>query len=507
VIEVPTTSEVFNIEDWSNPLWRLNSIYWVLDMQGEERPFKLRTEQEDLLRNLHSANLILKARQLGFSTLIELIGLDQCCFTRNFKAVTIADTIPVANELFRTKVEFPWSRLPRSLKKEIGVSTEAKGELIFGNGSSYTVTTSARSGTIHLLHISEFGKICAKYPEKATEIVTGSFPAVAPGGLKFVESTAKGQAGRFYDMAMLALKRQKSGQPLSALDFKLHFYPWWKKPENRIPTTGVLLTQPMVEYFLKLAVEHQIILDHEQKAWYVAIEQDLGADMKSEHPSYPEEAFEVAIEGAIFAREMTYLRKSGAIGHFPWVPNLKVNTFWDLGVSKGNQMAIWMHQYVKGRNRLIGYLEGTGEGFGHYVNKLNEFPYVWGPNYLPHDATSRRADVQIVSASQTLAGLGRPNQIIVPRIPYKNMSIEAGRSFLLSCDIDASACSEGIRALDNYQREWDEKTGRWSDQPLHNWASNAADAMQQGAMGFSPDTSSSFEELDPYEPLDELVGH
>ena len=37
---------------------------------------------------------------------------------------------------------------------------------------------SARSGTLQRLHVSEFGKICAQYPKKAREIVTGAFPAV-----------------------------------------------------------------------------------------------------------------------------------------------------------------------------------------------------------------------------------------------------------------------------------------------------------------------------------------
>lgn len=50
------------------------------------------------------------------------------------------------------------------------------------------------------LHISEFGKICAKYPDKAAEVVTGSIPAVPTNGLLVVESTAGGREGEFFDM-------------------------------------------------------------------------------------------------------------------------------------------------------------------------------------------------------------------------------------------------------------------------------------------------------------------
>ena len=494
-------------EDWASPMWRLDNLYWVLDDRGMEVPFRMRIEQREFLENLHHWNLVLKSRQIGFTTVISLLQLDQCVFNKGYKAVTIADTLQSATEIFRTKIEFPWLKLPKGIRDNVPLVGDSKTEYVWATGSSIGTTTSARGGSLQSLHVSEFGKICAKFPDKAAEIVTGSFPAVVlDGGMIFVESTAKGQTGKFYEMAMGALRKQQQGTPLTPLDFRLHFYPWWRKKTNRLNPAHVNLTQVNIDYFLKLATEHQVVLDPEQKAWYSKTEETLGDDMKAEHPSFPEEAFEVAIAGAIFAKEMALLRRNEQIGGFPWEPRKKVNTFWDLGIGKGNATAIWCHQRIQGRNRLISYVEAEGEGLGYFVNRLNALGYVWGTDYLPHDAEARKAAVEIHSARSILQGLGRNNIRIVPRVAFKNTGIEALRSFLMTCEIDARGCVDGIRALDAYQREWDEKAGRWSDNPLHNWASNGADALMQGAQGYEPDAEwAPAEYFD--EPLDRLVGY
>ena len=54
--------------------------------------------------------------------------------------------------------------------------------------------------------------------------------------------------------------------------------------------------------------------------------------------------------------------------------------------------------------------------------------------------------------------------------------------------MDEAACAKGIGCMDSYQYEWDEKLGQWRNYPLHNWASNGADAFRQFAQGYrAPD--------------------
>jgi hypothetical protein len=91
------------------------------------------------------------------------------------------------------KIKFAYDRLPDVLKSTVPLKTCNAHEMELANGSVLTVGTSMRSGTIHRLHISEFGKICAKFPDKAQEVVTGSLPAVPLDGIAIIESDGRGQ--------------------------------------------------------------------------------------------------------------------------------------------------------------------------------------------------------------------------------------------------------------------------------------------------------------------------
>ena len=78
-------------------------------------------------------------------------------------------------------------------------------------------------------------------------------------------------------------------------------------------------------------------------------------------------------------------------------------------------------------------------------------------------------------------------RMVVPRIHNKQDSIEAARNSLSMAWIDEEHCAHGIRCLDSYCKEWDEKHGTYKSQPVHNWASHGSDALQTGACGFVPD--------------------
>jgi hypothetical protein len=48
---------------------------------------------------------------------------------------------------------------------------------------------------------------------------------------------------------------------------------------------------------------------------------------------------------------------------------------------------------------------------------------------------------------------------------------------------DAEKCAHGIDALRSYRRVWDEKLKAYRDAPLHDWASDPADAFRTFAVG------------------------
>lgn len=150
-------------------------------------------------------------------------------------AAIIADIQKNSKEIFVDKVKFAYDNLHPAIKALTQAYRDSATEMRFSNGSVFRVSTSLRSGTLQLLHISEFGKICRESRYKADEIVAGALNTVQMGQFITIESTAEGREGHFFDMVRKAEEREQKGERLTSLDFKLHFYPWWKEPSYTIP--------------------------------------------------------------------------------------------------------------------------------------------------------------------------------------------------------------------------------------------------------------------------------
>ena len=96
------------------------------------------------------------------------------------------------------------------------------------------VSTGFRSGTYQRLLVSEFGKICAKSPDVAKEIVTGSLNTVSSDQVIAIESTAEGRSGYFYEYCQTAQAIQQSGRELTPMDMRFFFFPWFDEPGYRL---------------------------------------------------------------------------------------------------------------------------------------------------------------------------------------------------------------------------------------------------------------------------------
>lgn len=455
--------------------WRLENLYYIKDKNGNKVKFNPNEAQLSFLSNKHGLDIILKARQLGFTTLICISYLDDCLFTSNLTAGVLAHTLEDANSFFEDKIQFAYENLPDVLKQLRPAKTDKKGELKFNNGSRIRVRTSFRSGTLQRLLISEFGKICAKYPDKAKEIVTGALNAVALGQEVAIESTAEGKAGYFYEFCETAKTKEARGEELGLLDYKLHFFPWWKDSTYKIDPKNVVITQEFLDYFRDLEINRGIKLTAEQKAWYIKKAETQGEDMKKEFPSYPDEAFEQAISGAYYARQFALIDKERRVTNVPYEPALKVHTAWDLGMN--DSTAIWFFQVERnGTRRYIDYYENSGENLSHYVKILSEKPYVYGKTILPHDANVRSINDSKTRA-EVLYELGLRDQEIV-QTPDLNDAIELVRNSLNKCWFDQSKCSLGINHLRMYRKAWDDKHGVWKNSPVHGPESHGADSFR-----------------------------
>ncbi|WP_194857138.1 terminase [Morganella morganii] len=467
-----------------NKQWRLNNLYWITDKEGRPVRFKMTPEQTEYFEGIHNRNIILKARQLGFTTEVCIIQLDAAIF-ESAKCALIAHTLPDAKRLFREKIKYAYERLPDEIKAANPASNDSAGELVFSKGGSVTVSVSFRGGTLRYLHVSEFGKICAKQPEKAREIVTGAFEAVSTECFTTIESTAEGRAGYFFDYCQLAEKALMQGKSLSPLDWKFFFFSWWKNPQYAIDPVEQL-PQRLTDYFDELSGKYGITLNDRQKAWYYAKEKTLGDDMKREYPSIPSEAFQQSVDGAYYAKQFRWLYENKRIGEIPDNSHLPVHTYWDIGV--GDSTSIWFVREVGEEFHIIDHYSNSGEGLRHYMKVLKDKGYEYASHNGPHDIDNREFGSDAKSrrelAREGYEIDGRIYSIrfeVVPKLSVDE-GIEAVREILPLCVFDESKCGEGITHLEAYRKEWDGKRGCWKDKPLHDYTSHDADGFRYFAV-------------------------
>lgn len=480
----------------SDAMWRVCSgqLYKILvksDAGGDGIiPFRPNRAQRRFIARLWHRNVILKARQLGFTTLIAILWLDHALFNPNQRCGIIAHDRESAEVIFRDKVKLAYDNLPAVLLTAMPLARDSASELLFAhNNSSIRVATSMRSGTLHRLLVSEMGKIGAKYPKKAKEVVTGSLPAVPIDGIAVIESTAEGQEGDFYNITQRARATAEKGAQLSPRDYRFHFYPWWEEEGYRLDDLGgSIITAKDEEYFQQVEAAMGCTLDQQQRNWYIATrEGEFQGDpelMWREYPSTPDEPFKVSTEGTYYAVQLAAARKSGRIGNFPYVEGVPVNTFWDIGGRDGT--AIWLHQQIGGEQRFIRFIEAWGEPYSYFIAELQKLGYVWGTHCLPHDAGHARQQGDKVQAPiDELRKFGIGGRWdIVPRVDEVIHGIQAVRAIFNQCTFDEAGCHAGLVHLERYRKQWNSSVGTWSVTPRHDEHSEGADAFRQFAQGY-----------------------
>ncbi len=455
--------------------WRLNNLYYITDKRGIKQLFKLNWAQSQLYDDLHYCNIVLKARQLGITTFVSLLFLDVALFNSNVACGIIADTEENAKYIFR-KIKFAYDCLPDSLKAIREAKIDSAKELTFSNNSLIRVGTSLRSATFQFLLISEFGKIAAEDIKRTNEILTGSLNTIAAGSYCFIESTARGREGAFYNLCVEAQKLRDAEKNLSSLDYKFHFMPWHKHPEYCL-NQSVHIPEDLIKYFKELQEVHSIKITPGQMAWYAAKYKTQGDDMLREFPSTSEEAFQANIEGHYYSKYMTKARVDKRIGCVPYDENLPVFVSMDLGY--GDATAIWWYQLYGAEVRLIDYYENNGEALKHYIKIIKDKPYIIERVFVPHDASSHELGTGLTRV-QIARSLGL-ELTVLPRLGLQE-GIDAARNLLNRCRFDEVKCEKGIRAMENYRKEFNDSLGTWRDRPRHDHFSNGADAFRYLAM-------------------------
>jgi hypothetical protein len=480
--------------------WRIFSgqLYKIMvkaegDHTGFVVPFIPNINQVNFLTAIHYRNVILKARQLGFTTLIAILWLDHALFNADQRCGIIAHNLDDAEVIFRDKVKFAYQNLPATVRAAFPLKRETAKELLFAhNNSSIRVATSMRSGTIHRLHISEMGKIAAKFPEKAVEIVTGSLPAVPVTGIAIIESTAEGQEGEFYEIATRAERLAQSQRTPNKTEFKFHFFPWHQDPTYRLSkreALATIITPEQHKYFDEVQAELGVRLDVRQRAWYVAkLTNDFSGDhekMWREMPSTPAECWRKSIEGKFYTAQLAAARAQGRITKIPHVSNVLCHTFWDIGAGDGT--GIWIMQHIGAQERFLRYIEGWGQGYAHYVKALRETGWLFGKHFLPHDAAHQRQLADRVGAPLDMLMELAPDWSfeIVPRVSDLTHGIQMTREAFSRAWFDEEGCKAGLEHVELYGKKWNARMGVFSDEPEKlEGHSEAADSLRQWAQGY-----------------------
>jgi hypothetical protein len=469
--------------------YRMNHLYRIMDYTGKECTFEYNRAQRLLHAGLHYYNVILKSRQHGITTFFCLWALDECIFVPKTQALIVAHNLPDAEEFFFNKIKFAYDGLHDSLKAIAGSTRESSRQLRFANKSSIRVATSGRSGTYQMVHISEFGKICAENPIKAREIITGTLNAVHPGMIVSIESTAEGREGRYFDLCQQSQKLQQQKAKLTPLDPKFFFFGWHTNAINRLPDADFPYMDYQQEYFDKIKNVYGLKLSKEQLDWYAKKWNQQGEDMRREHPSTPAEAFESALEGVYYEQQFKKVREEKRICSVPYQDGALVNTWWDIGYNDIN--SIWFTQDIGREIHVINYYQNSGEGLKFYIDILNEkktkLHYRYGTHHAPHDITVHEyttGERRIDSAKK----MGLKFKVV--KKTGVQSGIEKVRQILKICWFDEAKTATGMKTLESYRKQWDEINGTYKKKPLHDWTSNGADAFRTMAVGHKFGTDS-----------------
>jgi len=184
-------------------------------------------------------------------------------------------------------------------------------------------------------------------------------------------------------------------------------------------------------------------------------------------------SFEAAVPGTYYANVIAKMDGTPNMGKFAYNPDLEVYAAADLGFS--DSTAFWFWQVDEQGPVIIDYEEHDGQPLSFYFDMLQGKGYEYDSIWLPHDAKAANLQTGRSTIEQFLEN-GFPCKM-VPKLKIQH-GVDAARKILPMCRFDEERCYKGIEALRAYRRKFNEKTQQYSDSPLHDWASNGADAFR-----------------------------
>lgn len=188
-------------------------------------------------------------------------------------------------------------------------------------------------------------------------------------------------------------------------------------------------------------------------------------------------SFNAAILGAFYAREMVTVRKEGRIAEIEPIPGRSVHRAWDIGVR--DDTSIWWFQVVGAQVFILDCYTASGVGLDHYADVIAkrqvEHGWISGVDFVPHDAK-----VKEWGSGRTRVETMREYGLKPSLVPMatKMDGINAARQTLARSVFHPRTEVEGIAALEQYRREWDDEKKTFRASEVHDWSSHLADAFR-----------------------------
>lgn len=250
----------------------------IQDKSGAIVPFVLNRVQRHFAEHMTGRDLILKSRQIGFTTVIRAY-----CYKRSIeqslRSISLAHDDKTTQKMRRMEKIY-YEYMPPVL----GITRTQDNAAItsYSNMSEVTLATAGskeggRGGTYNLFHGSEI----AFWPNAAF-IISGAMQGVPKDGEVVFESTPNGAQGLFYE----EVQKAKTGES----EYTLHFYPWWWDDEYALPLKGG-------ECLIYTSVEKALVDKHgltpEQIKWRrrKIAEPGMSDLFAQEYPEDPETCF------------------------------------------------------------------------------------------------------------------------------------------------------------------------------------------------------------------------
>lgn len=478
------------IEDLDNPMWRICNLYTIRSDEGKPIPFRPNVEQMEVLREIYEYGsmiiVLVKARQLGMSTLMSIICLDTILFRTSIEAGLIDYNSNNAKKKLREKVFYAFDRLHPLIKDCYKVYSRSiqKGE--FGIGpvwasneeqsgedqpySTFYAGETPRGGTFQILWFSEWWETAARFHQRSEDILTAGWPA-GEQGLRVIETTVHGgKKGAVWTITKQGLG--PTGEPLprnlrTPKTPVVMFFPWWKKKKYREEGSPELVRSEMVTYFEGLSQQLDVEFDHEQMLWYQKQWDTYGAFVKGQYPSTIHECWESPVLGAIWAEALANAKLDGRVGDFPHNPDYEVNTFWDLGAPENTRTSYVQH--LAGKHFIIDHDGEMKLTLKARVAHLKAKGYRFGTHFLPHDAGSRMKNGISLQAEFEAELLAQdvPGRVVVLKVTQnKWLGINSFESMIRTCVyINSEPCAVMMEDMDLYRRMEDKKMdGKFTDE-------------------------------------------